>query len=147
MDGPVEFESLLKDAADGMLTDETLVSRGGDDSWVPLRLAKLRHMGSPAVKIKAAENQEIAPEPTPAPATHTHNDVASDLECAFIVLGIVQLLAAVAFGIAFLNIDGVARTFWVGLAAGTSVSGLLFFAVAKALGYLRQILAELKRRP
>ena len=145
MNGPAEWDSILADLSDGMLTDETRVSRGGDDPWVALRVAKLRHLGKtmPAAPAKAAMPSAPASQPV-VPVSKVANDETT-LESAFRVVGILHLLAGVG-AVIFTASDVGLLVFGIAIALALWVTGMFFFAIGKGLAYLREILAEMKKR-
>lgn len=137
MDGPVELDALLRDLADGMITETTRVSRGGDDAWVELRAARLRHLGAPTMTL--------AKEPA-APKAAECKLPGTGLESAFQVIGMLMVGLAVFVFIGGISTGDAEMILGVGsLSAGIAVSGMLFLALAKGLLYLRGILGELRQ--
>jgi hypothetical protein len=150
IDGPAPLDDLLRDFADGMLTDETLVSRGGNDGWVKLGVAKLRVMqgkgkAAPAVAVEKdlpkVEAAEVVPDKAPVVAP-----LSTGLETMFEAIGYVMALGSV-FGmfLAIVGFFGEEAAFVVALSAGGFVSGMMMLAIAKGLMYLRSILLTLRR--
>jgi hypothetical protein len=154
MDGPVEMDALVRDLADGMLTEETKVSRGGDDPWATLREVMGRDMRKRENRPEKLPLPNAVERPaTPEPAvpskelvTPRFRGTISELLDIFAALQMIAGILFAGFGlISWSDDSGVA---FVRLVAGLSalVSGVFCMAAAEVLVRLREIRDALYRR-
>jgi len=153
VEGPSELEDLLRDVQEGIVNQDLMVSRGGDDPWVPLRVAKLREISNGGMKGEKKDQPDHSRSKTEAkkdtPGSMKKNPASTGLESGFnliaifmIVVGAITMLAALV-SLQEEGVYGLIERF--SLSVGMIVSGMLFLALSKGLFYLRSILAEVKK--
>lgn len=164
--GPLEFKTIKAAVDASRLNSSAKLCREGNDSWVTYRaihahnygtghdldtaygmaVSEMRRAEQASAEAVAVEHEVKQLDPTPHnDAERTRGDLEGIIDvigAIFMAVGGMATLVGVAVGL------GGNAVGWIAMVSGLSsvVSGILFKGLAKIIGLLESILAELRKR-